>query len=171
MKRTLLLLLLLPALLSAQNLRRWGGTGVTNSMHGNWLYNAHPAFTLADSLKLIDFRLLRDTADALRSAIVSGGGALRTNIHVVTDADYTVSATDYFIIYSNITTARTLTLPAASANENRMLIIKHGGSGATAITLSISIRENLSTTGSSIPQNKSYGLISDGTDWWVAWIN
>jgi hypothetical protein len=98
------------------------------------------------------------------------GGAIKTNIHVVNDADYTVASTDYFIIYSNITTARTLTLPAASSNTNRMLIIKHGGSGSTAITLSTAIRENASTTTSSISQNFSYGIISDGTDWWIAWI-
>jgi hypothetical protein len=74
MKRISFILLFLPALLQAQNLRRWGSTGSVSTLHGNWFYNAHPSYTLADSLKLVDLRLLKDTAAALRSAMSSGSG-------------------------------------------------------------------------------------------------
>lgn len=74
MKRLTILLLLLPGLLAAQNLRRWSSTGSINTLHGDWFYNAHPAYSLADSLKLVDFRLLKDTASALRAAMGGGSG-------------------------------------------------------------------------------------------------
>lgn len=74
MKKILLILFLLPVLLNAQNLRRWGGTGTTNTLHGNWFYNSHPTYATGDTLKLVDFRLLKDSAAALRSAMGGGSG-------------------------------------------------------------------------------------------------
>lgn len=73
MKKIFFILILLPGLLSAQNLRRWGSTGAISTLHGNWFYNAHPAYLTGDSLKLVDFKLLKDTAAALRAA--GGGGS------------------------------------------------------------------------------------------------
>jgi hypothetical protein len=74
MKKILFILLLLPAFISAQNLRRWGSTGAISTLYGDWFYNAHPSYSLADSLKLVDFRLLKDTAAALRAAMGGGSG-------------------------------------------------------------------------------------------------
>ncbi len=99
------------------------------------------------------------------------GGPVKVGMHIVNDADYTIGANDYVILYSSITTARTLTLPSAASNTNRMLIIKHSGDGPTAITLSTSIRESPTVTSTTIPQGFSYGLVSDGTDWWIIWVS
>lgn len=98
------------------------------------------------------------------------GGAIKTNIHIVNDADYTVASTDYIILYKTMTAGRTLTLPSAASSTNRMLIIKNGGAGSFNITTSISYRENSSTTGTTIGTSQSMGLCSDGTDWWVVWV-
>lgn len=406
MKKILFILLFLPALLQAQNLRRWGGTGAISTLHGNWFYNAHPTYSLADSLKLVDLRLLKDTAAALRSAIGSGGGgmsiggavtsgtagsvlflgtggalrqdnssfffdstnkrlgigtnspsykldilrvatgqtattrafnvsttgstfnmtsaaytnhagyfaadaavstgafgltnigvmgmatggdnnfgvatsnssytglgyfyqsannttrlqggpstdniqfgpdnrirfntpniiasgsfcagaansdngigavqvygkitvkdhdigsnsdsavvwdrstqeykyakingssnsdltggAIKTNIQIVNDADYTVASTDYIVLYKTMTAGRTVTLPSAASSTNRMLIIKNGGGGSFTITTSIAIRSNSSTTTTSVAVGQSVAISSDGTDWWIIWIH
>jgi hypothetical protein len=98
------------------------------------------------------------------------GAAIKTNIHIVDDADYTVASTDYIVLYKTMTAGRTLTLPSAASSTNRMLIIKNGGAGAFSITTSVSFRENSSVTGTSISTGQSVGLCSDGTDWWVVWI-
>jgi hypothetical protein len=97
MKKILFILLFLPVFLSAQNLRRLGGTGVTSIMHGNWLYNAHPAYSLADSLKLVDFRLLKDTAAALRTAIGIGTNFANTDLTFTGDRSHDADGNDFGI--------------------------------------------------------------------------
>jgi lysophospholipase L1-like esterase len=110
-----------------------------------------------------------------RAAIPSGGGgtssdltggAIKANLHIVLDADYTVASTDYIIIYKTLTTGRTLTLPDPALNTNRMLIIKHGGQ-ASDITSSRTIRQSSTTTTTTIvAANQSATIISDGSEWW-----
>jgi hypothetical protein len=95
------------------------------------------------------------------------GGAVKANIHIVSDADYTIASTDYAIVYSTMTADRTLTLPSASGNTNRVLIIKQGGIATRVINLSIAIRENASVTTSMLGNGESVTIISDGTDWWI----
>lgn len=94
-------------------------------------------------------------------------GAVKATLHIVSDADYTVASTDYSVLYSNMTAARTLTLPAASSHTNRILIIKNGGNGAFAINLSTAIRENTTTTTSAIGQGNWVTIQSDGSEWWI----
>jgi hypothetical protein len=98
-------------------------------------------------------------------------GAIKTNIHIVNDADYTVASTDYIILYKTMSAGRTLTLPSAASSTNRMLIIKNGGGGGFTITTSVTIRESSSTTSTTIGTSQSVGLCSDGTDWWVLWVH
>lgn len=98
-------------------------------------------------------------------------GPIKTNVQIVSDADYSVASTDYIIIYSNLSTARTLTLPSASTNTNRVLIIAHGGGGTSNINLSASIRENSTTTVSAVNQGYSYTIVSTGSEWYVASVS
>jgi hypothetical protein len=86
---------------------------------------------------------------------------------VINDADYTVAAGVSSIIYKTMTAGRTLTLPAASANTSRVLILKNGGAGSFTITLSTAVRENSTTTTTTITVGAGYTLQSDGTDWWI----
>ena len=95
------------------------------------------------------------------------GGAIKANVHIVNDADYTVSSTDYIIIYTAITATRTLTIPAASSAPNRMLIIRNPGGGSFSVTLSQTYRTHSSSTSNTVPVANSVSLISDGTEWWV----
>lgn len=111
MKKILFILLFLPVFLSAQNLRRLGGTGVTSTMHGNWLYNAHPAYSLADSLKLVDFRLLKDTAAALRTAISVGTNFANTDLRFTANRAH--SAAGYEFLTDSI---KTLNMVARGLN-------------------------------------------------------
>jgi hypothetical protein len=97
------------------------------------------------------------------SATGTGSGSLV----VVNDADYTVATGVTHVIYKTMTAGRTLTLPAASSNTNRIITIANGGGGAFSITTSIAMRENSSTTSTTIAQNHYYTLMSDGTDWWI----
>lgn len=105
--------------------------------------------------------------------IPSGGGsdltgaAVKANVHFLNDADYTVASTDYIIIGNTLTTNRTITLPAASSNANRVLIIKHGGQASNILT-NVFVKQNSATSTQTLGPNSSWTLISDGTDWWIA---
>lgn len=88
------------------------------------------------------------------------------SLHIVNDADYTVASGIGSVIYSNITATRTLTLPAASANVNRVINLAHGG-GSFNVTLSPAIRQSSTVTTATLTSNYYYTLQSDGTDWWL----
>jgi len=112
------------------------------------------------------------TGEIKKAAVPAGtsdltGGAIKANVHIVNDADYTVGSTDYVIIYTAITATRTLTIPAASSAPNRMLIIRNPGGGSFSINLSQTYRTHSSSTSSSVNVGNSVSLISDGTEWWV----
>ena len=114
------------------------------------------------------------TKEIKKAAVPSGsssdltGAAVKANIHIVSDADYTVASTDYAIVYSTMSADRTLTLPTASTNTNRMLFLKHGGAGGThSLNLSVAIKDNAGVTVSILGNNESVCVVSDGTDWWI----
>ncbi len=87
---------------------------------------------------------------------------------VVNDADYTIGSNDGYVLYKQLTMARTLTLPAASSNTNRVITIAHGGDGAFLINLSILVRQSQSTSINSLGTGaERYMIASDGTDWWI----
>lgn len=97
------------------------------------------------------------------ASLVSGG-----NLVVVDDADYVIGASDTHVLYKRLTTNRTLTLPAASANTNRYIVIGHGGNGVFLVNLSVTVRENQSTSITTLGTSAERVMImSDGTDWWI----
>lgn len=118
--------------------------------------------------------LYQDVDGIVKKAAVPGGSgsdltgaAIKANVHIVNDADYTVASTDYIIIYTAITATRTLTIPAASSATNRMLIIRNPGAGSFAVTLSQTYRTHSASTNNSVGVGNSVSLISDGSEWWV----
>lgn len=99
----------------------------------------------------------------VRQVQLSSGGLV-----VVDDEDYTIGDLDTHILYKNLSMARTLTIPAASSNQNRVLVIGHGGSGIFLVNLSVTVRENQSTSINSLGTSaERYMIMSDGTDWWI----
>lgn len=113
------------------------------------------------------------TGEIKKAAVPTGGtsdltgSAIKANVHIVNDADYTVASTDYIIIYTAITATRTLTIPAASSAPNRMLVIRNPGAGSFSVTLSQTYRTHSLSTSNSVNVGNSVSLISDGTEWWV----
>ena len=92
----------------------------------------------------------------------SGSVSLKLTTHT---ANYTVSATDYFVICT--TNSFTVTLPTAVGITGRVYIIKNGTSGKTI---------TLATTGSQTIDGSSPGtisgigvtrLVSNGSNWWT----
>jgi hypothetical protein len=153
------------------------GTTTDNSI-GKLQVNGKATIATIDSASAANMLWADPATGEIKKAAVPTGGtsdltgaAIKTNIHIVDDADYTVASTDYIILYKTMTVGRTLTLPSAASSTNRMLIIKNGGAGAFSITTSQTLRENSLTTGTTISSGQSYGIVSDGTDWWIVWIS
>lgn len=90
---------------------------------------------------------------------------------IIEDENYTVAAGVTHVVFSELTAGRTLTLPAASSNKNRIIHIKHGGNGAFDITTSASMRESTIVTSTTVGQSSSVTIMSDGTQWWVISTN
>jgi hypothetical protein len=63
-----ILFLLITLQAAAQNLKRYGGTGWINTLHGGWFYNSHPSYGSGDSLKIVDY------AELWRALNSIGGG-------------------------------------------------------------------------------------------------
>ncbi|HVI44682.1 MAG TPA: hypothetical protein VM802_07425 [Chitinophaga sp.] len=98
-----------------------------------------------------------------------------TNVKVITDQNYTVAANDYIIIERGMTATRTITLPAASASKNRMLIINQLTPSQT-LSFNTSVIYSDTVTSSSLLSSFGGGatggalkvtLVSDGTSWYV----
>lgn len=102
---------------------------------------------------------------------ISSGGAGTGTLAVIDDANYSVATGVTHVVYSRLTAGRTLTLPTASSNTNRIIHIKHGGYGAFDITTSASIHESLIVSSTTIGQSSSVTIMSDGTQWWVTATN
>lgn len=81
----------------------------------------------------------------------------------VSDANYTVLNTDYAITYNSATATRTITLPAVATNTNRILIIHNPT--AQSLTTSLAIRQNSTTTYTSIAAGTSSYIACDGVEW------
>ncbi|WP_430900451.1 MULTISPECIES: hypothetical protein [unclassified Paraflavitalea] len=111
--------------------------------------------------------LMIDTATGQVIRTGSSVASTASNLVVINDADYTVASGVTNVVYSNLTAGRTITLPAASSNTNRRIKITHGGGGAFNITTSVAIRQNASTTTTTIAQSKWVELVSNGTDWYI----
>ncbi len=81
----------------------------------------------------------------------------------VSDQNYSVVNADFSIVYNSATTTRTITLPAVASNNKRLLVI-HNPTDQSLAT-SLAIRQNSTTTYTSIPANTSVYITCDGGEW------
>lgn len=89
------------------------------------------------------------------------------NITNISDANYSISATDDFIIFSNVITAnRTITLPTAATNTGRVLHLITLEMNATFFySTSPSILLNSGTIITGLGNNSASTIYSDGVNW------
>lgn len=108
--------------------------------------------------------LLTDSAGVIRHIKRTNG----SNIHIVSNADYTIASTDYSVIVDAQTADRTLTLPDPTTNLNRVIFLSQtSNNGSFNLNLSRSIYETLSAPTSALINGAKVAIQSDGTRWWV----
>lgn len=138
MKKILLILfVLITANAQAQYLKRYGGTGWTNTLHGEWFYNAHPSFGASDSLKIVDY------AELWRAINVGGGGSAAIG-SVVT------GATQGSILYAGT--------GGILQQSNSSLFYDSTNNRVGIGTNTPSSRLDLTTTAIGVTQNNAYGI-------------
>lgn len=86
----------------------------------------------------------------------------------VNDADYVALTSDFYIGYSNITTTRTVTLPAPASVPGQMFVVKN----ETSNNLTISVVSASGNVDGGASHNQTLALvaaiyISDGTNYWI----
>ena len=96
---------------------------------------------------------------------------ITTSITTVNNTDYTLATTDHIIIFTNLSTGRTLTLPTAQAVAGRMVIVKEKDGYASSNNITIATEGSETIDGSStatLSTNKgTIRLTSDGTNWLI----
>lgn len=87
----------------------------------------------------------------------------------ISDQDYTILSTDYYVIASSTITANhTITLPSAAANTGRTLVIVTlEMSGTFGYSPSVSLVNNSNTVVTGFGNNTATTTYSDGTNWRV----
>lgn len=105
---------------------------------------------------------LATTAD-----IISASGQTEITAFPV-NADYTIASATApitVIYYSTMTADRTVTLPAATVDLNRVITITNAGAGGKNVMLSPVVYQNDAVTFSGIAPGGSVQLVSIGTKW------
>lgn len=82
------------------------------------------------------------------------------------NADYTVVDTDYTILADASTNAFTLTLPDATTNTGRVLVIRKIDESANDLTFSAPIKISENTSFTTLNINTTIRIQSDGTAWY-----
>ena len=94
-------------------------------------------------------------------------GAQYVNVNVITDADYTVSSTDYIISCKNWTTDHRITLPDPTTSTNRELIFTNTGSvGRYSFSRDITQISNSVITATT-NLTAAFKIVSDGAVWQI----
>jgi hypothetical protein len=101
-----------------------------------------------------------------RALIVDGGlqtTAIYVQVNGATDANYTVTADDYWINLPTITANRTITLPASPGN--RKLVFKNKNSTGFTWQFSTAVKDGADGSVTNLLNDTVYVLVFDGTDW------
>lgn len=142
-----------------------------------------PAFLAVSGNPITTSGTLAVTLSGTALPIANGGtagtsaAAARANLnidsfHAVADANYTVLATDKFVLYSSISAARVITLPAASALNAGQRLVIGDESGSVSATNTITINRvssdtiNGATSYVVVTPYSEIELVSDGIALW-----
>ncbi len=90
-----------------------------------------------------------------------------TNLVKVTTATYTSTSTNNSILVDVPTGGATVTLPAASANNGKILTIKKVDDDTDVLTLSLAVKVTASESFSTLNFATTVTIQSDGTNWWL----
>jgi hypothetical protein len=109
--------------------------------------------------------LWRSTDGSVRQTSVSS----IANFNNITTqiSSYIVAANDYTILMNCASTALTITLPPATGNTGRVLVVSKADDSSNPLTFSTSIRQSVSNTIASVNYQTVYTLQSDGASWWI----
>jgi hypothetical protein len=127
-----------------------------------------------DATKTLAIAGLQSGASTDKMVVVDGAGVLKSvtattrNINTIVKktADYTIVDTDYTILANATSNAFTLTLPDATTNTGRVLIIRKTDESANALTFSSAIKISEATSFTTLNINTTIRIQSDGTDWY-----
>lgn len=98
-----------------------------------------------------------------------GGSSATANpaVFAVTTATYTALATDGTLLVNVPTGGATVTLPAASANNGKILTIKKVDDDADVLTFSTAVKYDATNTFTTLNYATTLKIQSDGTNWWL----
>jgi hypothetical protein len=89
------------------------------------------------------------------------------SIKTIIDASYAVPSGVKYVVYSVLTSTKTLTLPSASSYPKRILYIRHASSGTVTLALSTPVKRKNASSVSSLTFRNQCSLVSDGKYWWT----
>jgi hypothetical protein len=102
---------------------------------------------------------------------MAGWNAPQLNRTPVNDAGYPVQPSDYFVAYTALSAARTVTLPAAASMTNRIIVIKDESGFAGTFNIIINVTAGGTIDGASSKTiTANYGSIevySSGSQWFL----
>lgn len=127
-----------------------------------------------DATKTLALAGLQDGATTDKMVVVDGNGVLKSvaattrnvNAIVTKTANYTVLDSDYTILANATSNAFTLTLPDATTNTGRVLIIRKTDESANVLTFSSAIKISETTSFTTLNINTTIRIQSDGTAWY-----
>lgn len=127
-----------------------------------------------DATKTLALAGLQDGATTDKMVVVDGSGVLKSvaattrnlNAIVTKTANYTVLDSDYTILANATSNAFTLTLPNATTNTGRVLIIRKTDESANVLTFSSAIKISETTSFTTLNINTTIRIQSDGTAWY-----
>ncbi|HSB93449.1 MAG TPA: right-handed parallel beta-helix repeat-containing protein [Flavitalea sp.] len=89
------------------------------------------------------------------------------SIKTIADASYSIASDVKYVVYSVLTSTKTLTLPSASSYPKRILYIRHAGSGTVTLALSTAVKRSGGSNITSLTFKNQCSLVSDGKYWWT----
>jgi hypothetical protein len=119
----------------------------------------------------IDNTVIGATTPAAGSFATLSATQLKLNAPVAKTASFTLGATENFIVANGASANVSVTLPTASANTGRVLVIKNLSATYTVISASSNVKPRTSDTAGTAILAASAGawaiLVCDGTNWVV----
>lgn len=96
-----------------------------------------------------------------------GASTVINNVFSVTTATYTALATDGTLLVNVPSGGATVTLPAASTNSGKILIIKKIDDDADVLTFSTAVKVTATDSFTTLNYPTTIRIQSDGANWWL----